>query len=319
MSGALCTVAPMTQTSQRRSSSPRKKQASLNEHDDAVPLIPVWVREWGWVILAPVGLVLAFISYAVGSRDGQVPGWTLFMAPLAVAAALCWQGYQHRLRVRRVQRDRELYERSEFPRIDAMDWKEFEHYCADLLDALDYEDVKVIGSGPEDKGLDILATAPDGTRVGVQVKHRRPSEKTGRMPRIEAGELRGLYGAVMGGQHAVDAGILMTNTFVQPGGWEYAALTGLTIRDRSGGLGEWMSQATQNAAARIAPPVAAGGGALGQLRPETRLTVGVACAAAIAVVAVVIDALAAAQYKRRRLSRRQPHLRRRHHRLSRGP
>src|SRR5579863_1097084 len=77
----------------------------------------------------------------------------------------------------------------------------------------------------------------------------------------------------------------MTNTYVQPGGWAYARENGLTILDRNEGLGDWMNQARRN----LSPEAV--NGTPGQLRPETRVTLGIVCCAAIAVLVVVISAL----------------------------
>ena len=74
MSEGICTFSPMTNAARRPASAPRKKQAPRQQHDDNVPLVPAWVREWGWVALAPVGLALALISYAVGTGYGPGSG-----------------------------------------------------------------------------------------------------------------------------------------------------------------------------------------------------------------------------------------------------
>jgi hypothetical protein len=282
----------MTNATRRRASAPRKKQANQRQHDDVVPLIPAWVREWGWTALAPVGLALALISYAVGMGYGSASGWALFTAAVAVTVALGWRGYQRRLRVNRERREQALYEMSEFPRIDAMEWKDFEYYCADLMNVIGYTEIAVIGSGRDDKGLDILATAPDGTRTGIQVKHRKPNSETGRMLKIEPGYVHALHGTVMGGQHAVKAGILMTNSYVQPGGVEFATQNGLAIRDRNGGLADWMHQARKKIELSSRSPGAASATFLGRLKAETRITLAVVCGAALAVLAVVVHALA---------------------------
>jgi Restriction endonuclease len=284
MSVDVCSFSLMTNAARRRETAPRKKP-DIQQAEDAVLVIPGWVSEWGWLLLVPAGLLLVLISYGIGVRDGSASGWTLFLAIAVTATAVgCWD-YLRRLRKCRARREQEFYERSGFAKLDAMTWKQLEHYCADLLTTLGYTNVSVIGSSPEEGGLDILATDSEGMPVGVQVKHRKPAAGTGKLPPIEVGKVRELQGAVKSVQYANYLGILMTNTYVQPGGWAYARENGLTILDRNEGLGDWMNQARRN----LSPEVV--NGTPGRLRPETRVTLGVVCCAAIAVLVVVISAL----------------------------
>jgi Restriction endonuclease len=284
MSVSGCSFSHMTNTARRREAAPRKKPGD-QRGEDAVFVIPEWVSEWGWLLLAPAGLVLVLISYVIGVRDGSASGWTLFLAIAAAATTVgCWD-YLRRLRKCRAQREQRFYEQSEFSKLDAMTWKQLEHYCGDLLTALHYKNVSVIGSRPDEGGLDILATDPDDMPVGVQVKHKRPNADTGKLAPIEAGVVRELQGAVKSVQYANYRGILMSNTYVQPGGRAYARENGLTILDRREGLGDWMSHARNNLSSEAV------NGTRGHLRPETRLTLGIVCCAVIAVLVVVINAL----------------------------
>lgn len=52
-----------------------------------------------------------------------------------------------------------------------MDWREFEHYLGYLFRALGYQATVTQASG--DFGVDVLVTAPDGTKIAVQAKHWR--------------------------------------------------------------------------------------------------------------------------------------------------
>lgn len=271
----------MTATAQRRTQAPRKEPANSPDQD-AVLLIPEWVTAWGWVPLALAGLVLALISYAIGARNGAASGWTVFLSVSVTGAALGTWDYLRRLRRRRARRQRELSERSEFSRLDAMTWRELEYYCADLLTVLGYTDVEVIGSRPDEGGLDILATSPDGTPVGVQVKHRKPNPETGKLAPLGPDKVRELFGTVTGRQYAGRQGILMTNTHVQPAGRQFARENGITILDRREGLGDWMNQARSITTAAEGVPR--------RMHPETRAVLGIAGAAAIAVLTVTLSA-----------------------------
>ena len=281
MPGRACTFTPMTAAAQRRAPAPRKKPVN-GPDQDVVLLIPGWVTAWGWVPLALTGLVLALISYAIGARNGAASGWTVFLSVSVTGTALGTWDYLRRLRSRQARRERDLCERSEFPRLDAMTWREIEYYCADLLTALGYSDVEVIGSRPDEGGLDILATSPDDTPVGVQVKHRKPNPETGRPVPLGPDKVRELFGAVAGRRYAGRLGILMTNTYVQPAGRQFARENGITILDRREGLDDWMNQARNKATAAAGAPR--------QMHPETRVMLGIVGAAAIAVLTVTVSA-----------------------------
>ena len=108
MSETVCTVSPMTTTARRRASAPRKEKASPSPHDDVVPLIPGWAKDWGVLVLVPGGILLLLVSFAIGAGDGAGWGWTLILAVAAAAAAIWWWDYRRRLREDAERRDREL-------------------------------------------------------------------------------------------------------------------------------------------------------------------------------------------------------------------
>jgi hypothetical protein len=170
LSEMLCTVAPMTNTAQRPASAPRKANASPRPHDDAVPAIPGWARDWGALVRVPGGFLLLLVSLAIGVDGGAGWGWTLMLAVAAAAAAIWRWDYRRRLQKRAERRDRELYELSEFTVVDQMrGHPDFERYCAGILPGMGHTNVEWIGRGG-DGGMDILAVDPDGVRVGVQCK-----------------------------------------------------------------------------------------------------------------------------------------------------
>jgi HJR/Mrr/RecB family endonuclease len=61
------------------------------------------------------------------------------------------------------------YARTGLDEVRRMDWREFEHFLGHLFRQLGYEATVTQASG--DFGVDVLLTAPDGTKIAVQAKH----------------------------------------------------------------------------------------------------------------------------------------------------
>lgn len=98
--------------------------------------------------------------------------WIYAGAALAVAAALglILSGRNDQSR---------RYAHMDFADVRRMNWREFEHFLGDLFRRLGYEATVTQASG--DFGVDVLVTAPDGTKIAVQAKHWK-SEYVGVQP-----------------------------------------------------------------------------------------------------------------------------------------
>jgi restriction system protein len=211
----------MTSTTRRRASAPREGKTSRQPHDDAVPVVPGWLRNGGVLAL----ILGAIAALAIGFHDGAAWGWTLILAVIAGAAMIWWWDYRRRLRARAELRDRELYELSELTIVDQMrGHPDFELYCAEILQRMHYTYVECIGRGG-DGGMDILAIDPDGNSTGVQCKRRTGT--------VGPDVFRDMAGAVAAGRHAGRRPVLMTNARVTDDGWAAAEERGIEIIDRT--------------------------------------------------------------------------------------
>lgn len=104
--------------------------------------------------------------------------------------------------------------------VDLMEGHEFEHWCANALLDLGFEDVEVTpGSG--DQGVDILA-AKDGLRYAIQCK--RYTSDLGNSPVQEVHAGKYLY-------HCHVAAVI-TNRYFTAGAIELATATGVVLWDR---------------------------------------------------------------------------------------
>jgi len=258
----------------RQSTRQREQSAVL---EDVVPGIPMWIMNWGFMVV----VVGAFMALAVAGQIGHVYGagfgWATVITEAAVVAALWWQDYSRRAEAARARADQELYELHEIAKVDRMRWDQFEAYCADLLRALGYCDVRVIGSTPEDDGADIVATDPHGIRVAVQCKRRAGS--------IGPDVIRELIGTTTDGRHEGRAGIVMSNAPVTAEARARAGRSGILLVDRPV-LQQWMSQARGQTGRRGDMPGALGAGRSHGMRPAAKITV--ACLAAAVVLGIVI-------------------------------
>ncbi|MFG3256060.1 restriction endonuclease [Streptomyces sp. NPDC048172] len=107
-------------------------------------------RSWLWPVLLALVAVLGVVLPVVVRlrRTGRLP--PLGVRPDAVSAG-----------------------RRSLAEVDAMSWREFEHYVADLCRRDGCTDVEVTG-GSGDLGADVTARLPDGRRLVVQCKHYAP-------------------------------------------------------------------------------------------------------------------------------------------------
>jgi hypothetical protein len=133
-----------------------------------------------------------------------------------------------------MRKEQALYELHEITQADTMAWRPFEYYCADLLRAFSYRDVVVIGSTPDENGVDIIGSARDGTLVAVQCKHRKGT--------VGPDVIRELAGAISAGKHQGRKGIVMTNARATEGAHARAKEYGIDLVDRPR-LQHMMSQA----------------------------------------------------------------------------
>ena len=294
LSEMLCTVAPMTNTAQRRASAPRKAKASQQPHDDAVPAIPAWVKDGGFAVLVPGVVLLLLVSSAIGFDDGSGWGWTLVLAVGAATAAIWVWDYRRRLRKRAERRDRELYELSEFTVVDQMrGHPDFELYCTGILPGMGYTDVEWIGRGG-DGGMDILARDSDGERVGVQCK--RLSKAVG--PEL----FRTMAGTVAAGRHAGLRPVLMTNARVTDDGWAAAEGLGIRVIDRARlGQAMWELRSRVRAAGAVPerqwlndaaedPLTVPGAAVPKRMTTDARIMLTVVACGALAIIVVLMHA-----------------------------
>jgi hypothetical protein len=141
---------------------------------DGVPLIPVWVKEWGFLLLGVAFLILTAMIADVGHAAGDGTGWFLFIL-LAAAYLAAWAfGYQRRLDKAAATARLRLYARSCLEAVDAMGGHQFEDYYTSLIGSLKWTGILVTGRRPGgDGGADILATGPHGTLYVIQVQALR--------------------------------------------------------------------------------------------------------------------------------------------------
>jgi Restriction endonuclease len=234
---------------------PRKPQERPGAEGDAVPAIPRWVADWGFIFLVPAALAVLWAVGRIGHVHGAGAGWALFVIAVCGAAAVWWLDYSRRLEAAQARREQALYVLHEITKVDVMTWQEFEENCAELLRGRGYRDVVRVGSTPDDHGADIIATAPDGARVAVRGKRSKNS--------VGPDVIRSLIGAI-NSRHRGRTGMVMTNALATSGALEEAKDHKIAVVYRPV-LQEWMSQArskieqnghTPQAPAQSKPPAA---------------------------------------------------------------
>lgn len=119
------------------------------------------------------------------------------------------------------KRRKEFQLQSRLDKIDKMEGHKFEEFCAELLQKLNYTDVRVTrGSG--DQGVDVIAVK-DGIRYAIQCK--RYSSDLGNKPIQEVHSGKFFY-------HC-DKAVVMTNRCFTSGAKELAKATGVLLWDRN--------------------------------------------------------------------------------------
>jgi hypothetical protein len=276
----------MTQTP-RQGDSAARKQKQLTPDDTIVPLIPGWARTYSQaVLIAAAGAIVS--GGVIGLRDGASWGWALILAASVAAAGIWGWDYLRRVRGRQEELDRQLIEQSEFPLIDVMSGDEFEWYCTRVLPVLGYRNFVKIG-GPNDGGVDILATDRDGIDVAIQCKRRKRS--------VGPWAVREVAGAVAGGRHAHRHPVLMTNALVTPRGRKAAEEAGVRLIARQELVHAIWQLKTKTHPETIldcsgdATPDSVGPDTPSKVLPETMVTLGIAACGTVTVLVVVLHAV----------------------------
>lgn len=199
------------------------------------------------VLLCIAGLSLQLVVRTTGER----PTVTVAAGAVLVAAAVVLRGARRRRAARRLAADLSRLtheaveaaaaeqERTAAPvpeseqgpdtfearDLAAMDPEDFEQAVAALCERDGCLDVEVVG-GAGDLGADVIATAPDGTRVVIQCKRYGPENKVGSQ---DVQRFGGTCFAVHG---ASVAAVVTTGEFTRPAA-EYAAQCGILCLDHA--------------------------------------------------------------------------------------
>jgi restriction system protein len=240
-------------------------------------MIPEWVRDWGFLVVAAVAVTALIMAAHIGHVYGAGYGWALLIIAACVVTAVWWQDYSRRAEAARVRKEQALYVLNEIEKVDIMTGDVFEAYCADLLRALGYQEVEVIGSTPGEDGADIIATDPPGVKVAVQCK--RWARTVG--PNV----IRELAGTVAFCRHHGRAGIVMTNALASREAHRWAVAAGIRLVDRPV-LQQWMGQARAETEKHGLVPGAPGARRPRGLRPAAKATTA-ALSAALVLLAVI--------------------------------
>lgn len=116
-------------------------------------------------------------------------------------------------------------------RVDSMEGHDFEHWSADLLMKLGFQNVSVTPASG-DHGVDVLAQK-DGIKYAIQCK--RYSHDLGNTPVQEVHAGKQMYGCQIG--------VVLTNKYFTPGAKQLADATGVLLWDR-----DWLIQKIQETA-----------------------------------------------------------------------
>lgn len=202
--------------------------------DPGVPVIPAWVREWGFLVLVPAAVMALLGIDHLGQVHGTASGSVLLVTGVCVTAALWWLDYDRRQRVAQALADQALYGHLKMSAIDLMSGRDFEMFLVDLLPHLGYRHVERVGHVKGKQQVDIIATAPDGAPVAIECKrYNSPIE-----PKI----IYELTGGLTAGPWQGRRGILITNALVTKGARDEALERHIEVVDRQR-LQEWLAQA----------------------------------------------------------------------------
>jgi restriction system protein len=199
------------------------------------------------VLVCIAGLSLQLVVRAAGERPSVAVG----LGAVLLAAVLVLRGARRRRAARRlaedlshltheaveagaaeqeraaapVPADEEDPDTFEARDLAAMDPEDFEQAVAALCERDGCQDVEVVG-GAGDLGADVIATAPDGTRVVIQCKRYGPENKVGSQ---DVQRFGGTCFAVHG---ATVAAVVTTGEFTGPA-VDYAAQCGILCLDHA--------------------------------------------------------------------------------------
>ena len=144
-----------------------------------------------------------------------VLGWLVAAAAAVCVLAAGWRAVRAFLRKR--EADRRVSLNQDF---DLMNGRDFEYWCANLLEHSGFRDVTVT-QGSNDQGVDIVAVR-DGERYAVQCK--RYANPLGNKPVQEVASGRNIYNC--------DRAAVMTNNFFTDGARRAAFANDVELWDR---------------------------------------------------------------------------------------
>ena len=115
-------------------------------------------------------------------------------------------------------------------RVDLLGPRQFERLTAELLRRDGFRGVRVLG-GAGDRGVDVVGTAPDGTRYAIQCKRYTTP--------VGPGPVREFIGALQSAAYRGHRGVLVTSHHLSRQAAETAAESGLLVIDRDR-LADWL-------------------------------------------------------------------------------
>ena len=208
-----------------------------------VPVVPQWFREWGWVPLGLVFLVLSAQIAAVGRDHGKGIVWLLFLLLLTACAAGWVLAYRRRLGKARAAFRLGLRALSCLAAVDVMDGHQFERFYACLLSSLGWTDIQVIGDrAGGDGGADILATDPRGRRFAMQCKRYALTKK------VTLADARELNGS-LAHEHPGRVGLIVTTSGLTKPAQALAEKSGIRVirrQDLAGQMARIRDEAGQD-------------------------------------------------------------------------
>lgn len=213
---------------------PREDQQHDTDAEDAgVPVIPVWLSDWGALILAPAALVALLAIVGFGQAHGAVYEWVLLAVAVCVTAALWGWGYSRRRQAAQARSDRSLCGRLEMAAVDRMSGGQFEKYCEDLLPHCGYPDARRVGHLKGQQAVDVTARTRAGTLLAIECKRQKISVQ----PKV----VNALVGAIKVGRYQGYAGMVISSAPATSGAKAVAAEAGIMMVDRPV-LQDWMGQ-----------------------------------------------------------------------------
>ena len=247
---------------------PREDQQHDTDAEDAgVPVIPVWLIDWGALILGPAALVTLLVIVGFGQAHGAVYGWVLLAVAVCVTGALWGWGYCHRREAVQARCDRSLRGRLEMAAVDRMSGGQFEKYCEDLLPRCGYPGARRVGHLKGQQAVDVTARTLAGTLLAIECKRQKISVQ----PKV----VNALVGAITAGPYQGRMGMVISSARATRGAKAAAERAGIMMVDRPV-LEDWIGQVKT----RLGPGRQARG-----MRPVARLAVAVlGCAAVVLAV-----------------------------------